>query len=135
MPVQVIMPQFGESVNEGTITHWLKTVGDWVDEYEALVEINTDKVDAEVTSPASGVILEILIPEGQIAQAGTVLAAIGAPGEIPTSKIKTGGPAGDPRLLFQEDQEHAPAGEPGGSQPNKSGMEKPILPPVRMGRR
>lgn len=81
MPTQVIMPQLGESVIEGTITRWLKSVGDPVEEYEPLVEINTDKVDTEVPSPASGVILEILVPEGVTVQAGAPLAVIAQAGE------------------------------------------------------
>ena len=85
MPYPVIMPQLGESVDEGTITSWLKNIGDQVEEHEALVEINTDKVDAEVISPAAGVLLEIIIPEGQTIQAGTILAVIGQPGEDPST--------------------------------------------------
>jgi 2-oxoglutarate dehydrogenase E2 component (dihydrolipoamide succinyltransferase) len=81
MPVQVIMPQFGESVVEGTITQWLKKPGDPVERYEALVEVNTDKVDTEVPSPASGVLLEILVPEGTTATAGTLLAVISGEAE------------------------------------------------------
>jgi len=83
MPTQVLMPQFGESVNEGTITKWLKSKGDTVEEFEPLVEVNTDKVDTEVPSPASGVLSEILIPEGSLAQAGTLLAIIEPSGESP----------------------------------------------------
>ena len=81
MPMQVIMPQLGESVNEGTLTKWLKAVGEQVEEYEPLVEINTDKVDTEIPSPASGTLLEILIPEGTTVQAGALLAVIGQAGE------------------------------------------------------
>ncbi len=66
MPIQVLMPQFGESVFEGTITRWLKAVGDRVEAYEPLLEVNTDKVDTEVPSPAAGTLLEILVrPEPQ----------------------------------------------------------------------
>jgi 2-oxoisovalerate dehydrogenase E2 component (dihydrolipoyl transacylase) len=83
MPTQVIMPQLGESVVEGTLTKWLKGKGDPVKEYEALLEVNTDKVDTEVPSPATGVLIDILIPEGTIIQTGTVLALIGEAGEIP----------------------------------------------------
>jgi 2-oxoglutarate dehydrogenase E2 component (dihydrolipoamide succinyltransferase) len=64
MPIQVIMPQLGESVLEGTITRWLKSTGESVREFEPLLEINTDKVDTEVASPADGVLLTSLIPEG-----------------------------------------------------------------------
>jgi 2-oxoglutarate dehydrogenase dihydrolipoamide succinyltransferase (E2 component) len=88
MAVEVLMPQLGESVIEGTITKWLKNKGERVEEYEPLLEINTDKVDSEIPSPASGILLEILIPEGETIQAGTVLALIGEQGETPE---KTGG--------------------------------------------
>jgi len=81
MPIQVIMPQLGESVIEGTITRWLKAPGDGVEEYEPLLEINTDKVDTEIPSPASGVLLASLVPEGATVQAGTLLAWIGQPGD------------------------------------------------------
>ena len=82
MPTQVLMPQLGESVVEGTITKWLKQVGDVVAEFEPLLEINTDKVDSEIPSPSAGVLLDILIPEGANVQAGTLLAWIGEPGEV-----------------------------------------------------
>ena len=70
MPTQVIMPQLGESVLEGTITRWLKAAGETVEENEPLVEVNTDKVDTEIPSPASGMVLEILVPAGTTVQAG-----------------------------------------------------------------
>jgi len=82
MPNQVIMPQLGESVVEGTITKWLKTKGDLVQEFEPLLEVNTDKVDTEVPSPASGVLLDILVPEGTTVRAGELLAVIGQAGEV-----------------------------------------------------
>lgn len=84
MPTQVVMPQLGESVLEATLTKWLKAVGESVHENEPLVEVNTDKVDTEVPSPASGVLLEILAPEGTTVQAGALLARIGKPGEADT---------------------------------------------------
>jgi 2-oxoglutarate dehydrogenase E2 component (dihydrolipoamide succinyltransferase) len=78
------MPQLGESVVEGTVTHWLKTVGDPVEEFEALCEVNTDKVDTEIPSPAAGTLLQIMISEGETVNAGTILAWIGKPGdEVP----------------------------------------------------
>ena len=83
MPTQVIMPQMGESVDEGTITRWLKAEGEQVEEYEPLLEVNTDKVDTEIPSPVEGVLLEILIPEGSTVRAGTVLGWIGEKGEQP----------------------------------------------------
>ena len=84
MPTKVIMPSLGESVVEGTITKWLKAKGEAVEEYEPLLEVNTDKVDSEIPSPASGVLLDILVPEGTTIQAGTLLAWIGEQGERPT---------------------------------------------------
>jgi 2-oxoglutarate dehydrogenase E2 component (dihydrolipoamide succinyltransferase) len=81
MAVEVIMPQLGESVVEGTVTKWLKQVHEPVSEFEPLVEINTDKVDTEVPSPAKGTILARFVDEGQTVKAGTVLAVIGEPGE------------------------------------------------------
>src|SRR5436309_2573137 len=71
------MPQMGVSVSEGTVTKWAKQVGEQIEADETLLEISTDKVDTEVPSPASGVISEILVQEGQTVEVGTVLARIG----------------------------------------------------------
>jgi 2-oxoisovalerate dehydrogenase E2 component (dihydrolipoyl transacylase) len=81
MATNVIMPQLGESVVEGTVTRWLKRPGETVAEFEALLEINTDKVDTEIPAPASGTVLHVYVPEGQTVRAGTLLAVIGQPGE------------------------------------------------------
>lgn len=81
MPTKVIMPKLGESVVEGTVTSWLKETGEKIEEFEALLEVNTDKVDTEVPSPASGTVIKILVPEGETVSAGTTLAWIGEPGE------------------------------------------------------
>jgi pyruvate dehydrogenase E2 component (dihydrolipoamide acetyltransferase) len=78
--VEVVMPQMGVSVSEGTITKWNKQVGDRIEADETLLEISTDKVDTEVPSPASGVVTEILVPEGETVDVGTVLARIGGEG-------------------------------------------------------
>jgi 2-oxoglutarate dehydrogenase E2 component (dihydrolipoamide succinyltransferase) len=75
------MPQLGESVVEGTITKWLKAKGEEVEEFEPLLEVNTDKVDSEIPSPASGVLLDILVEEGTTIQAGALLAWVGDEGE------------------------------------------------------
>ena len=88
MSTEVIMPQLGESVVEGTVSKWLKAEGQSVNEYEPLLEVNTDKVDTEIPSPAGGVLLRILVPEGQTVQAGTVLAMIGAAGEAVPEGVK-----------------------------------------------
>jgi pyruvate dehydrogenase E2 component (dihydrolipoamide acetyltransferase) len=75
--VDVVMPQMGVSVSEGTVTKWLKTVGEEVQADDPLLEISTDKVDTEVPSPGSGVVSEILVQEGETVEVGTLLARIG----------------------------------------------------------
>jgi pyruvate dehydrogenase E2 component (dihydrolipoamide acetyltransferase) len=80
MAVEVIMPQMGESIFEGTITKWLKKPGDSIDRDEPLFEISTDKVDAEIPSPAAGVLKEIRVEEGKTVPIQTVVAVIDAPG-------------------------------------------------------
>src|ERR1700753_3766840 len=77
MPTDVIMPQMGESIFEGTITKWLKKPGDTVQRDEPLFEISTDKVDAEIPSPASGILTEVKIAEGATVQINTVVGVIG----------------------------------------------------------
>lgn len=81
MPTKVIMPQMGESVIEGTVGVWLKGEGDPVEQYEPIVEVETDKVTSEITAEVGGVLLKIYVGEGRTVPAGTVLAVIGAPGE------------------------------------------------------
>ena len=84
MPTDVIMPQMGESIFEGTITKWLKKPGDTVQRDEPLFEISTDKVDAEIPSPASGVLSEVKIAEGNTVQINTVVGVIAdADGQAP----------------------------------------------------
>jgi len=77
MPTEVVMPQMGESITEGTLTKWLKKVGDKVERDEPLFEISTDKVDAEIPSPASGTLQEIRTEAGATVQINTVVALIG----------------------------------------------------------
>ncbi|NDJ59675.1 MAG: 2-oxo acid dehydrogenase subunit E2 [Chloroflexi bacterium] len=81
MPTNVIMPQLGESVVEGTISRWLKQEGDAVAAYEPLLEVSTDKVDTEVPAATDGVLLKIYVQEGETVEHGTLLGVIGAPGE------------------------------------------------------
>jgi pyruvate/2-oxoglutarate dehydrogenase complex dihydrolipoamide acyltransferase (E2) component len=81
MTTNVLVPRLGESVDEVTVTKWLKQVGDSVKELEPLVEVNTDKVDTEIPAPATGVILKIEMEEGRSAKVGELLAIIGAVGE------------------------------------------------------
>jgi pyruvate dehydrogenase E2 component (dihydrolipoamide acetyltransferase) len=80
MPTDVIMPQMGESIFEGTITKWLKKAGDRVEKDEPLFEISTDKVDAEIPSPVAGVLSEIKIAEGETVQINTVVAVVAESG-------------------------------------------------------
>ena len=77
MPTEVVMPQMGESITEGTLTKWLKKVGDTVQRDEPLFEISTDKVDAEIPSPAAGTLTEVKVAEGETVQINTVVAIIG----------------------------------------------------------
>ena len=76
MPTTVTMPQLGETVTEGTVAQWLKKVGDAVEKYEAFVEVSTDKVNAEVPSPVSGTIRELIVSEGQTVPTGAPIAII-----------------------------------------------------------
>jgi pyruvate dehydrogenase E2 component (dihydrolipoamide acetyltransferase) len=85
MSTQVIMPQMGESIAEGTITKWLKKVGDTVKRDEPIFEISTDKVDAEIPSPVAGTLIEIKVNEGQTVAINTVVAVIGEAGEQPAA--------------------------------------------------
>lgn len=80
MSLEVVMPQMGESITEGTVSKWLKSVGDKIEKDEPILEISTDKVDAEVPSPGAGILLEIRHQEGETVEVGTVVAVIGAKG-------------------------------------------------------
>src|SRR5246127_5297744 len=86
MPTDVIMPQMGESIFEGTITKWLKKPGDKVQRDEPLFEISTDKVDAEIPAPASGVLQEIKVAEGTTVGVNTVVGTIAVDGESAAAK-------------------------------------------------
>ena len=93
MASDVLMPQMGESIAEGTIVRWIKKVGDPVDRDEPLFEISTDKVDAEIPSPAAGVLLEINVKEGETVAVNSVVAKIGAAGEKPAAAPPAAAPA------------------------------------------
>src|SRR6202162_2808939 len=95
MAVDVIMPQMGESIFEGTITKWLKKPGDKVERDEPLFEISTDKVDAEIPSPSAGVLKEIKVAEGKTVPIQTVVGVIDAAGEA--SAAKPAQPAASPK--------------------------------------
>jgi pyruvate dehydrogenase E2 component (dihydrolipoamide acetyltransferase) len=96
MPIDVVMPQMGESITEGTLTKWLKKPGDTVARDEPLFEISTDKVDAEIPSPTAGILGEIKVQEGATVGVGTVVCAInesGAADSAPAAKAETVTPA------------------------------------------
>jgi pyruvate dehydrogenase E2 component (dihydrolipoamide acetyltransferase) len=96
MATDVVMPQMGESIAEGTIVRWIKRVGDPIDKDEPLFEISTDKVDAEIPAPGAGVLLEIKVKEGETVPVNSVVALIGAKGElVTTSAPGAGGPPTD----------------------------------------
>src|SRR5256885_1063113 len=91
MPTEVVMPQMGESIAEGTITKWLKNVGDHVERDEPLFEISTDKVDAEIPSPAAGTLTDIKFKEGDTVEINTVVAVLdgeGAKTSVDTAAAK-----------------------------------------------
>src|SRR6516225_1504086 len=90
MPTDVVMPQMGESIFEGTITKWLKQPGDAVQKDEPLFEISTDKVDAEIPAPVSGVLSEIRAQEGETVEVNKVVAVIG--GDAPA--VQPAAPSG-----------------------------------------
>jgi len=115
MKVDVIMPQMGESIAEGTITKWMKKVGDSVKRDEPLFEISTDKVDAEIPSPGSGTLAEIVVQEGNTVAINTVVARIeseaGAEGQ-PAAPAAPGAAAPEPKAAVTEQQEAAPPETP-----------------------
>ena len=100
MATSVTMPALGESVTEGTVTTWLKQVGDTVELDEPIVEVSTDKVDSEVPSPVAGVLLEILVPEDETVEVGTEIARIGDASE---ASAPAAAPAAAPRATAASD--------------------------------
>src|SRR5438128_6190133 len=113
--VDVVMPQMGVSVSEGTVTRWLKREGEHVEADEPLLEISTDKVDIEVPSPASGTVTQILVQEGETVDVGTKLAQIG------------GAAAGDAAAA-----EAPPAAEPAAAPtPVAAEPAQPVPPPAQ----
>jgi pyruvate dehydrogenase E2 component (dihydrolipoamide acetyltransferase) len=108
MPTDIVMPQMGESIFEGTITKWLKKPGDKVQRDEPLFEISTDKVDAEIPAPASGILQNIKVVEGNTVQVNTVVGTIAGDGEavVPASapsKASASQPVAAPPVKTQED--------------------------------
>ena len=96
MGTNVVMPQLGESVVEGKISKWLKKAGDPVKLYEPILEVETDKVTTEVTAAGEGTLLKLYFDEGEVVQAGTLIAFIGQPGEMPPADGKVDLHAAEP---------------------------------------
>src|SRR5271168_2782115 len=105
MPTDIIMPQMGESIVEGTITKWLKKPGDKVQRDEPLFEISTDKVDAEIPAPASGVLQEIKVSEGTTVGVNTIVGTIAAEGEASAAPAKPTSAAAAPEKPAAEKKE------------------------------
>ncbi len=103
------MPQLGETVTEGTITKWLKAVGDSVAVDEPLFEVSTDKVDSEVPSPVAGVLTEIVVPEGDTVEVGVRLAVVGDAGDAPAPAPAPAAPAPEPLAADSAAAPPAPA--------------------------
>ncbi|TQJ52480.1 2-oxoglutarate dehydrogenase, E2 component, dihydrolipoamide succinyltransferase [Streptomyces sp. SLBN-115] len=113
----VVLPALGESVTEGTVTRWLKQVGEEVTEDEPLLEVSTDKVDTEIPAPVSGVLLEITVAEDETAEVGAKLAVIGAPGAAPAAAPAPAAPAPAPAAAAPAPAPAAPAPAPAAPAP------------------
>lgn len=124
MATNIVMPQLGESVVEGTVGKWLKQVGEPVALYEPIMEVVTDKVTTEIPSPAAGVLTEILVPEGTTVRAGTVVALIGQANETAAPPVITN-PPGAP----SNPESRAPV-DAGASQSQPNGSARNRLTPV-----
>ncbi|MEW1566632.1 MULTISPECIES: 2-oxoglutarate dehydrogenase, E2 component, dihydrolipoamide succinyltransferase [unclassified Streptomyces] len=125
----VVLPALGESVTEGTVTRWLKEVGDEVAEDEPLLEVSTDKVDTEIPSPTAGVLLEIVVGEDETAEVGARLAVIGAPGAAPAAAAPAApaAPAEKPAPAPAPAQPQAPAA-PAAPAPTQAQPQAPAAP-------
>jgi pyruvate dehydrogenase E2 component (dihydrolipoamide acetyltransferase) len=130
MPTDIIMPQMGESIVEGTITKWLKKPGDKIQRDEPLFEISTDKVDAEIPAPASGVLQEIKIAEGTTVGVNTVVGTIAVDGEAASAPAKAAPapPPHPPTPQAREEKKAAPTphlpSTPAAPQPVDTGDEE-----------
>ena len=123
MPTDIIMPQMGESIVEGTITKWLKKPGDKVQRDEPLFEISTDKVDAEIPAPASGVLQEIKVTEGTTVGVNTVVGTIAVDGEASSAKPPAAKPAAAPPPKEEKKSAAAPPPMP---EPAASAQEEEV---------
>jgi 2-oxoglutarate dehydrogenase E2 component (dihydrolipoamide succinyltransferase) len=123
MPTDIIMPQMGESIVEGTITKWLKKPGDKVQRDEPLFEISTDKVDAEIPAPASGVLQEIKVAEGTTVGVNTVVGTIAVDGEAKSAAAAKSAPAAE------KPAERSASSQPPVAEPARPRAQEPATPP------
>ncbi|MGW4997340.1 2-oxoglutarate dehydrogenase, E2 component, dihydrolipoamide succinyltransferase [Streptomyces hydrogenans] len=123
----VVLPALGESVTEGTVTRWLKSVGETVEADEPLLEVSTDKVDTEIPAPASGVLLEIVVGEDETAEVGAKLAVIGAAGAAPAAPAAPApaAPAAAPAPVAAP---AAPVAAPAPAAPAAAPAQAPVAP-------
>ena len=134
MATNVTMPQLGESVTEGTVTRWLKNVGDVIKVDEAIVEVSTDKVDTEIPSPVAGVLLEIKAAQDSVIPVGGVMAVIGeagsatpsAPAPVAPPVVKTPPPAPKPEPVIEKPVAQTPP-------PAPAPVAKPVVAPAASG--
>ena len=114
---EVVMPQMGESITEGTISKWLKAIGDTIERDEPLLEISTDKVDAEVPSPVAGTLLEIRAEEGETVEVDSVVGVVGAKGSSVGSQkpAQTETKTEAPKAVDQKPENDVPPADEGKS--------------------
>ncbi|WP_303394033.1 biotin/lipoyl-containing protein, partial [Gulosibacter sp. 10] len=134
MSQEVTLPALGESVTEGTVTRWLKNVGDTIEVDEPLLEVSTDKVDTEVPSPVAGTVQEILVQEDETVEVGAVLARVGD-GAAPEASDDAGSPAAEeapaeqaPAAQEEPAQQSAPAAEQPAPEAASGDSEDVLLP-------
>src|ERR1051326_807129 len=128
MATEVVMPQMGESIAEGTITKWLKNVGDHIDRDEPLFEISTDKVDAEIPSPAAGTLTEIKFKEGETVEVNTVVAVLDGDSAAPAPEAEAAPPHQESAGPAQETPAAEEAAEVVEAEPSSSEPAKPEAP-------
>ncbi|HET9128304.1 MAG TPA: biotin/lipoyl-containing protein, partial [Propionibacteriaceae bacterium] len=139
MSTEVTLPALGESVTEGTVSRWLKAVGDRVEADEPLLEVSTDKVDTEIPSPAAGVLLEIRVNEDEVAEVGAVLGVVGEESEAGQSAPQAAAPAPEaaapaPESIAQAPAQEAPSTEtPGAVEPDTQPVAAPAAPAASAG--
>jgi len=128
--VDVVMPQMGVSVSEGTITRWAKAVGETIEADETIVEISTDKVDTEVPSPASGVVRELFAGEGDTVPVNTRIAVIDTGGEGGTGEAPADTPPAEPKAAAPAPAQPAAEAAPDSPVPFSPPLEKAFIPQV-----